>query len=169
MPSYTIFEKADVAPDEAIESLELVKNQFSWFAFLLPIVWILVKRLWWVLLAYLILMAGFSLLELYLPWWSSLLASGMIAFLIALEAPSLQSWSLRQKGYREIATIYAEDKEHCEARYIRERVRRLEDENAIHLHDHKAPSLSQSANQKLSSASPTTPSVIGLFPNSENA
>lgn len=169
MPSYTIFEKADLPAMEAIESIELVKNEFSWLAFLLPIVWIFIKRLWWVLLAYLVLMAGFSMLELYLPVWSSMLASAIIAFLIALEAPTLQSWSLRQKGYREVTTLYAEDKEHCETRYIEERVRVLGKGDASRPHGYKLPALSQSEKQKLSGTSSATPPVIGLFPSSENA
>lgn len=171
MPSYTIFEKPDLSVEDSIESAVLVKNKFSYLAFLLPIVWMLVKRLWWVLLGYGLLMVALSALDSMIPLWASILVSGLVAFLVAIEAPSLQAWSLQRKGYREIMTLYAEDRDHCEARYITARLEGVYEGQA---QPPTRPAAGQTRQTPRATAMPgddrlTNPPVIGLFPKSENA
>ncbi len=171
MPSYTIFEKRDLSLQDSIESAVLVKNKFSYLAFLLPIVWILVKRLWWLLLGYGVVMVALSALDLIIPFWASMLVSVFVAFLIAIEAPNLQAWSLRQKGYREVMTLYAEDRDHCEARYITVRLEQYDSDLDDPTSGPASPSkktMSKLATRSMDDPQ-TNPPVIGLFPKSENA
>ena len=126
MPSFTIFEKPDLPLEESAENAVIVKNGFSYWAFFLPLPWLLVKRLWWVLLGYIAIIVVFSTLDSLLPFWASLLLSLVFAFLFATEAPNLVGWSLERKGYREVVTLFAEDREHCEERYVKARVEMAE-------------------------------------------
>ena len=167
MPAYVIYEKPGLSLEETIASAVLVKDKFSWPAFLLPILWMLFKKLWWVLPVYLFVLFAMSLSDLYLPLWASMLTSFFVALLIGLEAPNLVGWSLERKGYREVLTLYAENKDHCEALYIRERTRLAENGQWP-----SAPGESVSPSPKLTKRGGPPPSnqpVIGLFPNSENA
>jgi len=122
MPSYTIYEKPGLPPHEAIDSAILIKDHYSIFAFMLPAVWMLVKRLWWILLIYILILIPVSALETMLPIWASMLITLLMSLWISLEAPNLIGWSLRNKGYVEVASLYAEDLEHCEHRYVTARL-----------------------------------------------
>ena len=122
MPSYTIYEKPGLPVEDAIDSAVLVKNHYSMLAFFLPFVWILVKRLWWVLLIYSILFVALLALESILPVWSGMLLTLLVSLWLCLEAPNLIGWSLQRKGYVEVASLFAEDRDHCEQRYVQARV-----------------------------------------------
>lgn len=164
MPSYSIYEKPDLPLDQTIESAILVKNKFSLFAFLLPIVWMLVKRLWWVLLGYVIVLVPISLLQEQLPLWSSLLLTFLISLLMGLEASNLIGWSLERKGYQLATSLYAEDRDHAEMLYAEARLSAFEQEPPV-------PTSAPPASSKLQHTPDNNqlPPVIGLFPNSENA
>ncbi|PLW76240.1 DUF2628 domain-containing protein [Cohaesibacter celericrescens] len=122
MPSYTIYEKPDLPLEEAIDSAILVKNHYSMLAFFLPLVWMLVKRLWWVLLIYVLLLIPLFALESILPVWSGMLMTLLVSLWLCLEAPNLIGWSLKRKGYIEVASLFAEDRDHCERRYVQAKV-----------------------------------------------
>lgn len=127
MASYTIYEKPGLPLQEAIDSAILVKDHYSIFAFMLPAVWMLAKRLWWILLVYIIILIPVSALETMLPIWASMLITLLMSLWISLEAPNLIGWSLRNKGYVEVASLYAEDLQHCELRYLEARLAAAEE------------------------------------------
>ena len=109
MPSYIIYEKPGLPVEEAIESAVFVKDHYSMLAFFLPLVWIVIRRLWWVLLGYLLLLVPLYLVDTHLPVWAGMLLTLLIGLWFALEAPSLISWSLKRKGYVELGSLYAEN------------------------------------------------------------
>ena len=127
MPSYTIYEKPGLPPQEAIDSAVLIKDHYSIFAFMLPAVWMLVQRLWWILLVYIIILIPVAALESMLPVWAGMLITLLMNLWISLEAPNMIGWSLRNKGYVEVASLYAEDMQHCEHRYVAARLANAED------------------------------------------
>lgn len=167
MPSYTIYEKPGLPVDEAIESAVLVKNHFSVLAFILPALWMLVKRLWWVLLIYIVVLIPVSLVEVMLPVWASMLLTLLMSLWISLEAPNLIGWSLRRKGYVEVASLYAEDRDHCEHRYIEAR---LSAANATKTPEKQSFPLQNSlksgyvATNDIMRETGTKEPIIGLFP-----
>nr|WP_321461672.1 DUF2628 domain-containing protein [uncultured Cohaesibacter sp.] len=118
MASYTIYEKPGLSLEETIESAVMVRNHYSTLAFFLPALWMIFKRLWWVLLGYCLFMIPLWSLYGTLPLWSEMLISLFISALISVEAPTLIGWQLERKGYLEVVTLYAEDLDHCEHRYI---------------------------------------------------
>ena len=177
MPSYSIYEKPGLTAKQAIENAVLVKNQFSYLAFLLPIVWFLVKRLWIPLFAYCALLIPIAYIDASLPPLASALFTLLVALLIGLEAADLQGWMLEKKGYQHRYTLFAEDRDHCEERYIRARLEET-DLSAASGHMHlKVPPRSGPNNL---TGGPTGPTglntsktnpqpVLGLFPDAENA
>ena len=122
MASYTIYEKPGLSAEEAISSAILVKNRYSMLAFFFPLIWLLIKRLWWILLVYLIVMVPVVALDAFLPTWSGMLVTLLIGLWFSVEAPNLVGWSLERKGYVEVATLFAEDTDHCERRYAQARM-----------------------------------------------
>ena len=122
MPSYTIYEKPGLSFEEAIDSAILVKDHYSILAFVVPALWMLMKRLWWVLLFYMLVLIPVAILESIMPVWAGMLVTLLMSFWISLEAPNLIGWSLRQKGYVEVAQLFAEDRDHCERRYVEARL-----------------------------------------------
>ncbi|SNY90504.1 Protein of unknown function [Cohaesibacter sp. ES.047] len=121
MPSYTIYEKPGLPVEQAIDSAVMVKQQHSMLAFFLPVVWILVKRLWIVLFAYLIISSAAVTLETILPIWASMLVTLLMSLWISVEAPNLIGWTLQRNGYVEVGSLFAEDRDHCERRYVEAR------------------------------------------------
>ena len=166
MPSYTIYEKPGLPAEDAIDSAVLVKNHYSMLAFFLPFVWMLFKRLWWVLLAYVILLVPISLLEQALPVWSGMVMTLLISLYVALEAPTLIGWSLERKGYVEVGSVLAEDRDHCERRYVEAR---LAASLAAPLTVTMRPERPAPQSRKFVSVAnqgrdPNRDSIIGLFP-----
>nr|WP_321455183.1 DUF2628 domain-containing protein [uncultured Cohaesibacter sp.] len=173
MASYTIYEKPGLSLNQATESAVIVKNQYSVLAFFLPALWMVFKRLWWVLLGYILFMIPLWSLYGILPLWSEMLISLLISVWISVEAPNLIGWHLERKGYEEAVTLFAEDKNHCEYRYIEAKLARADaDGESPSVSSHKEPS-DRLFDRKGKSRffAPSKPSersvngpVIGLFP-----
>ncbi|WP_319533352.1 DUF2628 domain-containing protein [uncultured Cohaesibacter sp.] len=121
MPSYTIYEKPGLSVDQAIDSAVMVKQQHSMLAFFFPFLFMLVKRLWIVLFAYLIISSVVVTLESMLPIWAGMLITLMLSLWISVEAPNLIGWTLQRNGYVEVGSLFAENSEHCEQRYVEAR------------------------------------------------
>jgi hypothetical protein len=109
----------DVAGDPLqTDRLKFVPDRFSFLAFVFSIVWLLVNRMWLVLLFYLGLTLAIELLTLaFNPN-----AVGVIAFLVSLlfgfEAQALRRWSLERKGWRIVGIVEAANKAEAELRFF---------------------------------------------------
>jgi hypothetical protein len=136
-----------------------VRDGFHMWAFLLPPVWMVVRRLWLVLLLYLLLMAA---VEVAL-WYAGVSAAIkftvglLISLLVGIEASSLRRWTYNRRRWRNHGVVVAPDIEAAERRFF----------------DTWAPHASHpAAAQTLPSAPalrapPSSTEVIGLFPEPE--
>jgi hypothetical protein len=102
MRIYTVHELKGAPADG--EGLVFVHEGFSWPAFLVPLVWLVYRRLWLALLLYFlanVALVGAAALaglgETGLP-----ILALTIQYVFACEANDVRRWTLSLKGYREI-------------------------------------------------------------------
>jgi hypothetical protein len=120
MKTYTLHLPQDTFPydDDALEQAELVKDGFSWGAFLFTFLWFFWHRLW---------LAGLGVLAAMLALNVVLQALGVrpgVAFaadlllmlLIGLEASSLRRWTLERHGRPAVDAVVASDLEEAETK-----------------------------------------------------
>jgi hypothetical protein len=119
---YTVHEPRQPSADplRRSEEIELVKEGFSWPAFIFGPLWLIAKRMWLVL-------AGFAALWLLVQLSFMVLPGGAnavgIAWLIislgfGLEANEFHRWTLERKGYRTLAAVAGNSLEDCEHRFF---------------------------------------------------
>jgi len=80
----------------------IVREGFSWWAALFPLLWFLAKRLWIVAALYFALatLLGFVLPSSISPW-----AMVALQILAGLEARNLQRWALERQGFRLMGVV----------------------------------------------------------------
>jgi hypothetical protein len=129
MKTYTLHIPADAAPGDprALERAILVKDGFSWGAFIFSFLWFFAHRLW---LAGLMVLVAAAALGALLQWLrvgpaATFLAAFLLALLIGLEANSLRRWTLARRRRPAIDAVGARDLEEAEtksfARWLGER------------------------------------------------
>ena len=113
MPLYTPFEPPRGASRmDRARRVAFVRDGFSWGAFLVAPVWLVWRRMWWVLAAYVVAAIVFVVL---MAWWSP---GGFAAFAIGFglslafgfEANGLRRWSLRRKHWHEAGPVAGSDR-----------------------------------------------------------
>ena len=162
MSAYTVFEPPQRVTDTGAdpERFVFVRDGFSFWAFVLAPVWLLVKRLWLVFVLYLVAMG-----VLHAGLWSFGASAGtgflvdlLVALLMGLEATALRRWTLVRRGWRDLGTVVGPDLETAEHRFYdrwaRQQVR---------------PKLSPTTEPPPGPAAPyapphAPPTVLGLFP-----
>jgi hypothetical protein len=96
----------------------LIKDGFCWPALFFSLPWLLVRRLWLVLVVYLVagllLEAGARLAGGPAPG----VAAVLFALFFALEANGLRRWTLERRGWRQVATIEARNAVEAEQRFF---------------------------------------------------
>jgi hypothetical protein len=109
MLACTVHEPPDTPSDriDRAEGLVFVKDGFSWMAALFTPIWLIVYRLWWPLLGYVV--ASVSL---------GSLATLAVHLLIGFEADTLRRWSLGRRGWRTLGTVTGRTAEECERRFF---------------------------------------------------
>ncbi len=151
--SYTVH----LPPTGSDEAAQFVPDSFAPIAFVAPWAWFPFHRLWLVTIAYLVAMVvvvvGLSLSGLS-SLTQTLITSGL-SLLIGLEATNLKRWTLRRRGWREVAVIVAASRDEAERRYFAER-------DTL-----PAAPVALTATRPASPA-PTAPGpIIGLFPDAD--
>ena len=120
--AYTVHEQPSpsAAKDERAEDLIFVQDGFSFFAAVVPPIWMIVNRLWMVLAGYLcsvfgliILFGVFGVSDFWLSY--ALLALNII---VGFEADTLVRWTLSRRSWRQIAHVTGETSEECERRFF---------------------------------------------------
>jgi hypothetical protein len=122
MRTYTIHERPDPAADrvDRAEGLVFVKDGFSWMAALFAPPWLLLHRLWWPLLAYVVVAAAFQLVQLTDTFDKRWLGLAVFALnvLVGFEADTLRRWGLERRGWRVVGTVSGKTAAECERRFF---------------------------------------------------
>src|SRR5262245_23212991 len=123
MPVYTVHEPPPRDGDDATavaDRFVFVRDGFSLWAFLLGPLWMLWRRLWLVLLIYLVVMAALQagLWALGASSTVKFLVGLLIALLIGFEAPSLRRWTLTRRGWINHGVVVADSEEAAERRFF---------------------------------------------------
>lgn len=102
------------------EDVVLVREGFSFWAFLFQMLWALYHRLWLVTGLFLLLALGAEILarNLGLGAGAQLVLSLAVGVLIGTEANNLRRWTLRRRGYRETAVVAGHDLDEAELHYF---------------------------------------------------
>lgn len=108
---------------EREEDVIFVREGFSFWAFLLQPLWALYHRLW--LVAALFLAAGLAgdvlTRVLGIAGGGQVAVTLGVAVLIGAEANTLRGWTLKRRGYREVAVVAGSDLEEAELRFFGDR------------------------------------------------
>lgn len=134
MPAYTVHEpplKAGEAAgqvDRQADRVVFVRDRFAVWAFLLTPLWLIVKRLWLVLLLYVLFTIAV---------WAVLHVTGVrpsirfavmlaVSLLVGLEASTLQRWTLARRKWKQVGVVVARNAEDAERRFFAQWVPRKE-------------------------------------------
>jgi len=117
MRLYTVHQNPDPL---AGADLDFVKEGFCWPALFVPLLWSLWHRLW--LVALLVLVGGgvVDALALWLGWSDAMITALTlaVAVLYAAEANDLRRWTLRRRGWREVAVASGRTLAEAEQRFF---------------------------------------------------
>lgn len=102
----------------ALERAELVRDGFSWGAFIFTALWFFWHRLWLVGLAVLVGLFAFAILlrSLGVPPFPAYVAVLLLSVLIGFEAASLRRWTLSRRGRALADVVSASDADEAEAK-----------------------------------------------------
>lgn len=174
MAVYTVHQpplRAGAASPE-VERFIFVRDGFYLWAFLLGPLWMLWRRMWLVLLGYVLLWVGLSVATRALGASPAAVAlvGLLIALLIGLEASTLRRFTLRRRGYANVGVVSGDDLEDAERRFFDAWLKPVPAAPGV------APPAPRSSDASPPSPPPPpprvppvprgphTPDVIGLFP-----
>jgi hypothetical protein len=159
MPTFTIHAPPPRSGEQTSDPQRFlfVRDGFHVWAFLLAPLWLLYRRLWLMLLLYLVgsgvLAIAFAVLRA--PMTLQVAANLLIALMVGLEAATLWRWTLARRRWQTLGFVVGDDEESAERRFFAEWVKR-------------APSAPPPPAPEPQYATPVrrgSPSdVIGLFP-----
>jgi len=161
MPTYTVHEPPP-RKNESVASPErfiFVRDGFHFWAFLLPPLWFIAKRLWVALILYMIVAIGLA----YAMSWAKVPSTGrfiaefMFMLIVGFEAATIQRWSLRK--WKTLGFVVAEDEELAERRFFASWTEAAPAPRAELTPVYAAP---------VRRGSPSSSDVIGLFPEPGN-
>jgi hypothetical protein len=97
-----------------------VRDRFAFWAFVMPPLWLLIKRLWLVFVFYVLLLAmvGALLYAADIGQPARGLVVILISFLVGLEAATLQRWTLARRKWTQIGVVVADDRDEAEQRFF---------------------------------------------------
>ncbi|MCV0394661.1 MAG: DUF2628 domain-containing protein [Rhizobiaceae bacterium] len=118
MTVYVVMEPPSQDRRERVEGAVFIRDGFSFLAFLLPVIWLLARRLWLEALAALVLIVGAGIAA----GWAGLgqaapLLSLLVSLYFGLESNGLRIAALRRRGWSEWGPVEARDREEAELRY----------------------------------------------------
>jgi hypothetical protein len=122
MAVYTVLEPLHrhASAGERADHIVFLRDGFAWSAFVFAPLWLLYRRLWLVLLAYVcavvVLEAGLWLIGVTPE--GQIVIAGLLALLVGMEASNLRRWTLVRRGWQEVGTVVAEDRDEAEQRFF---------------------------------------------------
>jgi hypothetical protein len=102
------------------DDVVFIRDGFSWLALIVPPLWALYRALW-------LVVAGIAVLALAingLAQWTAASSSAMVAvilaavLLFAFEANDLWRWTLRRRGFRDVAIVAGRSLADAELRFF---------------------------------------------------
>ncbi len=162
MPAYTVHEPAAKTGVPADTSrFAFVRDGFYFWAFLFGPVWMIWRGLWLVTLLYAIFIAaiGTALYFLKIGGGAHFAIVFLIALLVGFEASTLRRWTLRRRGFKEIAAVVGDDLESAERRFF-----------SVWIEGAPAKPMAPAQTPQHTVMMPrsTVPDVVGLFPEPGN-
>jgi Protein of unknown function (DUF2628) len=122
MPTYTVHAPPPKADEKTSDPQRFlfVRDGFHFWAFLLGPLWLIYRRLWLVLVLYLVVagVLGGALAALHAPATLQLAFDLLIALLVGFEAATLRRWTLERRGWRTLGFVVADDEENAERRFF---------------------------------------------------
>jgi hypothetical protein len=163
MPVFTVHEPPPREGDDAAAATDrfvFVRDRFSIWAFLFGPLWMIWRRLWLVLLIYLVAMAALQagLWALGASNAVKVTVGLLVSLLVGFEAPTLRRWTLARRGWIGHGVVVADDKESAERRFFDAWVARRAAPAAT-----PAPAAGASASAPMPYR-PAAEPVLGLFP-----
>ncbi len=124
MPTYTVHEPHPIAEDidERATRLVFVKEGFSLLAFAIPVLWLLLNRLWLMVILFLIVTAAVVAGVTYAggnataAGWATMVLNLIFGF----EARNVHRGVLSRKGYQVVGVVTGRDLEDAERRFLSE-------------------------------------------------
>ncbi len=122
MPVYTVHEPPVRTPGALADPARFafVRDGFYWWAFLLTPLWMLWRRLWLVLLLYIVISIGIETAMHVFGASGRLisLVAILISLLAGLEASSMQRFTLKRRGWKNVGVVSGSDLEDAEHRFF---------------------------------------------------
>ena len=122
MPVYTVHAPKSLGADfrAAPEKVVFVRDGFHVWAFLLGFIWLIYRRLWLVLLGYIVVqIAAEIVLRLtHASSFAHFAVMLVIALFLGTEAGSLRRWTLSRRKWQQIGLVAADDEEAAERRFF---------------------------------------------------
>jgi hypothetical protein len=136
MPAYAVFEPPirRRSAGEHADRFIFFRERFSLAAFLFGPLWMIWRRMWLVLIFYLV---ATSLIELGLRSLGIPIAARttvylLLQLLVAIEAANLRRWTLLRRGWRDRGIVFGDDLELAERRFFAEYSAFDDAETSIH-------------------------------------
>jgi hypothetical protein len=123
MPAFAVFEppaRADRSATRHTDRFVFLRERFNWAAFLFGALWMIWRRLWLVLIIYLIVLGliEFGLRRLGIDSQARFTVYFLVALLVGMEAATLRRWTLLRRGWRDRGIVVADDLEMAERRFF---------------------------------------------------
>jgi hypothetical protein len=115
--------KAKGSEDLAMKMVFL-RDGFSLLALLYPAIWLLLKRMWVVLICYLLITFSLVMAGSAVSGQTAFLMALMVSFIIGFEGRALHRWALERRGWRLAAVVRADSTEEAERRFFAEWLQR---------------------------------------------
>jgi hypothetical protein len=165
MAVYSVFAPPLSQGEADAERFRFVRDGFSWGAFFLGPLWMIWRRLWLVLIGYVVIVAALTVALAKLPFGTAGLGiiPLLIALLLGLEGSSLRRWTLRRRGWSDLGIVVGEDIEAAERRFFEAWVAGAPDPR-VPASASTPPPLPGPASAAYRMPSGSKPEVIGLFP-----
>ncbi len=122
MKIYTVHHRSEAAGSLTglTEDAIFVKEGFCWPAFFVPVIWLIYKRMWWVLVGLLAIEAALTafIAVAGLGDGSAIAMSLAINLIMGFEGNDLYRWSLARRRYKLAAIVVGAGQEEAEHRYF---------------------------------------------------
>jgi Protein of unknown function (DUF2628) len=123
MPAFAVFEppaRAGRVATDHTDRFVFLRERFGWAAFLFGPLWMIWRRLWLVLIMYLVVLGliEFGLRRLGIDAQARFTVYFLVALLVGMEAATLRRWTLLRRGWRDRGIVVADDLEMAERRFF---------------------------------------------------